>query len=114
MDLRSTDATTLQRVERERAAFIARLAEALQICGARHDAQGMARICPSARIFMPTVKGISHNPREQTAPPASRTARTYCSRCWWGWRRRAERGRRKATLDALELTGRNADDGARC
>ena len=82
LDLRSTDATTLQRVERERAAFIARLAEALQTCGAGHDAQGMARICHSARIFMPTVKGIRHDPREQTAPPASRTARTYCSRCW--------------------------------
>jgi len=36
--------------------------------GAGHDAQMMARICPSAMIFVPSVKGISHNPREHTAP----------------------------------------------
>jgi beta-ureidopropionase / N-carbamoyl-L-amino-acid hydrolase len=36
--------------------------------GAGHDAQMMARICPSAMIFVPSVKGISHNPREHTEP----------------------------------------------
>ncbi len=36
--------------------------------GAGHDAQMMARICPTAMIFVPSVKGISHNPREHTAP----------------------------------------------
>jgi N-carbamoyl-L-amino-acid hydrolase len=36
--------------------------------GAGHDAQMMARICPSAMIFVPSVAGISHNPREHTAP----------------------------------------------
>ncbi|MFO1326001.1 MAG: diaminopropionate ammonia-lyase [Rubrivivax sp.] len=36
--------------------------------GAGHDAQMMARICPSAMIFVPSVKGISHNPREHTGP----------------------------------------------
>ena len=36
--------------------------------GAGHDAQMMARICPSAMIFVPSVQGISHNPREHTAP----------------------------------------------
>jgi beta-ureidopropionase / N-carbamoyl-L-amino-acid hydrolase len=35
--------------------------------GAGHDAQMMARICPSAMIFVPSVGGISHNPREFTA-----------------------------------------------
>jgi beta-ureidopropionase / N-carbamoyl-L-amino-acid hydrolase len=34
--------------------------------GAGHDAQMMARICPTAMIFVPSVKGISHNPREFT------------------------------------------------
>ena len=34
--------------------------------GAGHDAQMMARICPSAMIFVPSVDGISHNPREYT------------------------------------------------
>jgi N-carbamoyl-L-amino-acid hydrolase len=36
--------------------------------GAGHDAQMMARICPSAMIFVPSVKGISHNPAEFTEP----------------------------------------------
>lgn len=34
--------------------------------GAGHDAQMMARICPTAMIFVPSVAGISHNPREFT------------------------------------------------
>jgi N-carbamoyl-L-amino-acid hydrolase len=36
--------------------------------GAGHDAQMMARICPAAMIFVPSVKGISHNPAEYTEP----------------------------------------------
>ena len=36
--------------------------------GAGHDAQMMARLCPTAMIFVPSVKGISHNPAEHTAP----------------------------------------------
>ena len=36
--------------------------------GAGHDAQMMARICPAAMVFVPSVQGISHNPREHTAP----------------------------------------------
>lgn len=35
--------------------------------GAGHDAQMIARIAPSAMIFVPSVGGISHNPREFTA-----------------------------------------------
>jgi N-carbamoyl-L-amino-acid hydrolase len=34
--------------------------------GAGHDAQMLARVCPSAMIFVPSVDGISHNPREHT------------------------------------------------
>lgn len=34
--------------------------------GAGHDAQMMARICPAAMIFVPSIGGISHNPREFT------------------------------------------------
>lgn len=34
--------------------------------GAGHDAQMLARVCPSAMIFTPSVKGISHNPAEYT------------------------------------------------
>jgi N-carbamoyl-L-amino-acid hydrolase len=36
--------------------------------GAGHDAQMMARICPAAMIFIPSIKGISHNPAEATQP----------------------------------------------
>lgn len=34
--------------------------------GAGHDAQMLARVCPSGMIFVPSVKGISHNPAEFT------------------------------------------------
>lgn len=34
--------------------------------GAGHDAQMLARVCPSGMIFVPSVKGISHNPSEFT------------------------------------------------
>ncbi|MEZ5651777.1 MAG: Zn-dependent hydrolase [Burkholderiaceae bacterium] len=36
--------------------------------GAGHDAQMMARVCPSAMIFVPSRDGLSHNPAEYTAP----------------------------------------------
>jgi N-carbamoyl-L-amino-acid hydrolase len=36
--------------------------------GAGHDAQMLARVCPTAMIFVPSVRGISHNPAEHTAP----------------------------------------------
>ena len=35
--------------------------------GAGHDAQMLARICPTSMIFVPSVGGISHNPAEYTA-----------------------------------------------
>ncbi len=34
--------------------------------GAGHDAQMLARVCPSGMIFVPSVKGISHNAAEFT------------------------------------------------
>jgi N-carbamoyl-L-amino-acid hydrolase len=36
--------------------------------GASHDAQMLARICPTAMIFVPSRAGISHNPEEFTEP----------------------------------------------
>ncbi len=36
--------------------------------GAGHDAQMMARICPTAMIFTPSVGGLSHNVKEFTKP----------------------------------------------
>ena len=34
--------------------------------GAGHDAQMLARVCPTAMIFVPSHRGISHNPAEHT------------------------------------------------
>ncbi|MCH3949818.1 MAG: Zn-dependent hydrolase [Acidaminococcus sp.] len=34
------------------------------VSGAGQDAQMLARICPTAMIFVPSVNGISHNPKE--------------------------------------------------
>ena len=36
--------------------------------GAGHDAQMLARVCPTAMIFTPSVGGLSHNPAEFTHP----------------------------------------------
>ncbi len=36
--------------------------------GAGHDAQHMAHLCPSAMIFVPSIKGISHAPSEYSTP----------------------------------------------
>ena len=38
--------------------------------GAGHDAQNLARICPMGMIFVPSVGGISHSPREYSTPEA--------------------------------------------
>ncbi|NTJ62022.1 Zn-dependent hydrolase [Agrobacterium rhizogenes] len=37
--------------------------------GAGHDAQMIARMAPSAMIFVPSIGGISHNPKEKTHDP---------------------------------------------
>jgi N-carbamoyl-L-amino-acid hydrolase len=36
--------------------------------GAGHDAQDMARIAPTGMIFIPSVAGISHAPKEFSRP----------------------------------------------
>ena len=36
--------------------------------GEGHDAQDMATIAPTGMIFVPSVNGISHSPREYTSP----------------------------------------------
>jgi N-carbamoyl-L-amino-acid hydrolase len=54
--------------------MIAEATEALELSykhmpsGAGHDAQSLARICPIGMIFVPSVDGISHSPKEFTAP----------------------------------------------
>ena len=36
--------------------------------GAGHDAQMLARVCPAAMVFVPSVNGLSHNIAEHTRP----------------------------------------------
>lgn len=50
----------------EEAAEVRGLASRRITSGAGQDAQMMARICPTAMIFVPSRKGISHNPEEFT------------------------------------------------
>jgi N-carbamoyl-L-amino-acid hydrolase len=38
------------------------------VSGAGQDAQMLARICPAAMIFVPSIGGISHSPAERTGP----------------------------------------------
>ena len=38
--------------------------------GAGHDAQDMALITPTGMIFVPSVDGISHSPKEYSSPEA--------------------------------------------
>jgi N-carbamoyl-L-amino-acid hydrolase len=50
----------------ERVAGSHRLETRRMTSGAGHDAQMMSRICPTAMIFIPSIEGISHNPKELT------------------------------------------------
>lgn len=50
----------------EQAADVRGLSRRRMTSGAGHDAQMMARIAPTAMIFVPSVGGISHNPAEFT------------------------------------------------
>jgi len=46
--------------------------------GAGHDAQDMARLAPVGMIFVPSIGGISHSPREFSRPRTLRMARMFC------------------------------------
>ena len=54
----------------ERAAKTRGLSCRRMTSGAGQDAQMIARICPSAMIFVPSVGGVSHNPEEFTEDDA--------------------------------------------
>jgi N-carbamoyl-L-amino-acid hydrolase len=51
----------VEQVARKHGHSVARLPS-----GAGHDAQMLAPVCPSGMIFVPSAKGISHNPAEHT------------------------------------------------
>jgi N-carbamoyl-L-amino-acid hydrolase len=58
------DSTIAQKIE-ESAARLG-LSCRRMTSGAGHDAQMIARLCPAAMVFVPSVGGISHNPAEHT------------------------------------------------
>ena len=53
--------TLIERIAQEHSLPVRRLPS-----GAGHDAQMLARVCPTAMIFTPSHRGISHNPAEHT------------------------------------------------
>jgi N-carbamoyl-L-amino-acid hydrolase len=56
-------------VDRVEAAARSRGLSSLRLpSGAGHDAQMLARVCPAGMVFVPSRKGISHNPAEHTDP----------------------------------------------
>jgi N-carbamoyl-L-amino-acid hydrolase len=65
---RNLPALAAESVQRavERAAESLRLSHRRQPSGAGHDAQTMAMLSPMGMIFVPSVAGISHSPRELT------------------------------------------------
>jgi N-carbamoyl-L-amino-acid hydrolase len=60
------DPAVIDRVEQ--AAAAQGLSHRRMPSGAGHDAQMLARMCPTGMIFVPSVKGLSHNVREHTEP----------------------------------------------
>lgn len=75
IDFRDLEATadpalTDPRIQRiiEHAAHALALTTMAMPSGAGHDAQDIAGIAPIGMIFVPSVGGISHSPREYTAP----------------------------------------------
>ena len=57
----------LRALLREKAA-LRKLATRDMVAAAGHDSVLIARLCPSAMLFVPSRGGITHNPREYTAP----------------------------------------------
>jgi N-carbamoyl-L-amino-acid hydrolase len=51
----------VERVARDQGHTVTRLPS-----GAGHDAQMLARVCPAGMVFVPSARGISHNPAEHT------------------------------------------------
>src|SRR5947209_1389297 len=71
LDVTAVPAPTDPRVRKivQQAATDLGLATKLMPSGAGHDAQDIARIVPIGMIFVPSVDGISHSPKEFTTPP---------------------------------------------
>lgn len=70
LKIASEPAPTDERVRRiiEKAASSLGLTHRLMPSGAGHDAQDMTHIAPTGMIFVPSVGGVSHAPKEYTSP----------------------------------------------
>jgi N-carbamoyl-L-amino-acid hydrolase len=70
LDAAAVPALTDTRIQRiiDSAAHALGLTTRAMPSGAGHDAQDIARIAPMGMIFVPSVGGVSHAPREYTAP----------------------------------------------
>jgi beta-ureidopropionase / N-carbamoyl-L-amino-acid hydrolase len=70
LEATATPALTDPRLQRiiDRTAHALGLTTMAMPSGAGHDAQDIASIAPVGMIFVPSVGGISHSPREYTAP----------------------------------------------
>ena len=70
LDVSAVPAITDERIKK----FIVQSAEKLKLSykrmpsGAGHDAQDLAKITPTGMIFVPSVGGVSHSPKEYTRP----------------------------------------------
>ncbi len=62
--------------------------------GAGHDAQMLARVCPTAMIFTPSARGISHNPAEHTDPDDLVAGADVLARVLWTLANRQEEATR--------------------
>ena len=51
----------------EKAATDLKLSSVRMPSGAGHDAQMMAQLCPMGMIFVPSIGGVSHSPKELTS-----------------------------------------------
>ena len=69
LDVASAPAPTDERIRRIIAAAADDLGLSFKFMpsGAGHDAQDMTRIAPTGMIFVPSVNGISHSPKEFTS-----------------------------------------------
>ncbi len=75
LEIEHLDSSPPARMDKDVQAAIARACKQLSLefmsmpSGAGHDAQCLAAICPIGMIFVPSVDGFSHSPREHTEWP---------------------------------------------
>ena len=59
---------TARELDRREAELVSNGEAFFHVSGAGHDAQMLARVCPTAMVFVPSRQGLSHNVREHTDP----------------------------------------------